>query len=68
MQKNNRKEKMINPKKTLEKVLIKFDKFLDYTSDSLIDNEDYNTIHKIYDKYDKLNKQTKGKYDNRPNA
>ena len=47
---------MINPKKTLEKVLIKFDEFLDYTSDSLIDNEDYNTIHKIYDKYDKLNK------------
>ena len=47
---------MINPEKTLEKVLIKFDEFLDYTSDSLIDNKDYNTIHKIYDKYDKLNK------------
>ena len=47
---------MINPEKTLEIVLIKFNEFLDYTSDSLIDNKDYNTIHKIYDKYDKLNK------------
>ena len=38
-------------KKTLDKTLDIFDKFLDDITTSKISNEDYNTIHKIFDKY-----------------
>ena len=38
-------------KKTLNKTLDIFDKFLDDITTSKISNEDYNKIHKIFDKY-----------------
>jgi len=45
-------------KKTLNKTLDIFDKFLDDITTSKISNEDYNKIHKIFDKYLKIkNKQ-----------
>jgi len=44
-------------KKTLDKTLDIFDKFLDDITTSKISNEDYNTIHKIFDKYNKLYQQ-----------
>ena len=37
--------------KTLDETLDIFDKFLDDITTSKISNEDYNTIHKIFDKY-----------------
>ena len=44
-------------KKTLDKTLDIFDKFLDDMTTSKISNTDYNTIHKIFNKYNKLNQQ-----------
>ena len=38
-------------KKTLNKTLSIFDKFLDDITTSKISNTDYNKIHKIFDKY-----------------
>ena len=42
---------MINPDKTLQQMTIKLDEILDWLTDSPMDNEDYDTLHKIYDKY-----------------
>ena len=38
-------------KKTLNKTLDIFDKFLDDMTTSKISNKDYNIIHKVFDKY-----------------
>ena len=38
-------------KKTLDETLDIFDEFLDNMTASKISNEDYRTIHKIFDKY-----------------
>ena len=38
-------------KKTLDKTLDIFDKFLDDITTSKISNTDYNILHKIFDKY-----------------
>tara|TARA_R100001163_G_C5045944_1_gene183257 strand:- start:695 stop:877 length:183 start_codon:yes stop_codon:yes gene_type:complete len=47
-------------KKTLNKTLNIFDKFLDDMTTSKISNRDYNKIHKIFDKYLKIkNKQAR---------
>ena len=34
---------------------IKLDEILDWLTDSPMNNKDYNTLHKIYDKYLELN-------------
>ena len=46
-------------KKTLDETLDIFDEFLDNMTTSKISNEDYNTVHKIFDKYLKKNNQEK---------
>ena len=46
-------------KKTLDQTLDIFDEFLDNMTASKISNEDYRTIHKIFDKYLKNYNQAK---------
>ena len=45
--------------KTLDETLDIFDKFLDDITTSKISNEDYNTMHKIFDKYLKKENESK---------
>ena len=46
--------------KTLEEMTEKLDKFLDWLADSPMNNRDFNTIHRIFDKYlEEENKCTK---------
>ena len=59
---------MINQDKKLEDMTEKLDDILNWLTDSPMDNEDYNTIHKIFDKYLEIEEQQatseqKGKYD-----
>ena len=57
--------KMINPDKTLQEMTIKLDEILDWLTDSPMDNKDYNTLHKIFNKYLEIeNKQQKHYYEN----
>ena len=42
---------MINPDKKLEDMTEKLDDILNWLSDSPMNNRDYNTIHRIFDKY-----------------
>ena len=46
-------------KKTLSKTLDIFDKFLDDITTSKISNKDYNIIHKIFNKYLKMEESEK---------
>ena len=48
-------------KKTLDKTLDIFDKFLDDITTSKISNTDYNILHKIFDKYLEIEKQPASK-------
>ena len=48
-------------KKTLDKTLDIFDKFLDDITTSKISNTDYNILHKIFDKYLEIEKQQASK-------
>ena len=45
--------------KTLDETLNIFDKFLDDITTSKISNEDYNTIHKIFNKYLEIENESK---------
>ena len=57
--------KMINPDKTLQEMTIKLDEILDWLTDSPMDSKDYDTLHKIFDKYLEIeNKQQKHYYEN----
>ena len=57
--------KMINPDKTLQEMTTKLDEILDWLTDSPMDNKDYNTLHKIFNKYLEIeNKQQKHYYEN----
>jgi hypothetical protein len=52
---------MINRNKKLKDMTKKLDDILNWLTDSPMDNKDYNTIHKIFDKYlDIENKKKKG--------
>jgi|TARA_X000001388_G_scaffold44075_1_gene31220 hypothetical protein len=48
---------MINQDKKLEDMTEKLDDILNWLTDSPMDNEDYNTIHKIFDKYLEIEEQ-----------
>ena len=48
-------------KKTLDKTLDIFDKFLDDITTSKISNTDYNILHKIFDKYLEIENQQASK-------
>ena len=61
----NTRCKMINPDKTLQEMTTKLDEILDWLTDSPMDNKDYNTLHKIFNKYLEIeNKQQKHYYEN----
>ena len=48
---------MINQYKKLEDMTEKLDDLLTWLTDSPMNNEDYNTIHKIFDKYLEIENQ-----------
>ena len=51
---------MINRNKTLKQMTTKLDDILDWLVDSPMNNEDYNQLHKMFDKYLEIEK-TEGK-------
>ena len=58
---------MINPDKKLEDMTEKLDDILNWLTDSPMDNEDYNTIHKIFDKYLEIEEQRASRKENMTN-
>ena len=48
---------MKNQDKKLEDMTEKLDDILNWLTDSPMNNKDYNTIHKIFDKYLEIEKQ-----------
>jgi len=45
---------MINTNKTLKQMTTKLDDILDWLVDSPMNNKDYNQLHKMFDKYLKI--------------